>query len=232
VIERWTTRPCSEQNAASRRAMRARSAETPGTVAKSLQAQAACTDGSRNRRKPMKNRRITLASVDRMQSTVDAAARLHRIGLLLFVAACVSITLPRAGLPAWMPLAGMAATALAFVLKAAGTVHEIRLADTLARVMGMPYRRGFTARGLDHNAWSAIRSYVLVSAVLTVAVALTPSMLASVGETAYANLTVAVSMAALAIQSFDNPRRLRHRVMQICSGRMELHASDDDVLMA
>ena len=42
----------------------------------------------------MKNRRITLASVDRMQSAVDAAARLHRVGLLLFIAACVSITLP------------------------------------------------------------------------------------------------------------------------------------------
>ena len=67
----------------------------------------------------------------------------------------------------------MAATVLAFVLKAAGTVHEIRLADTLARVMGMPYRRGFTARGLDHNAWSQIRSYVLVSVALTVAAALT-----------------------------------------------------------
>ena len=180
----------------------------------------------------MKNRRITLASVDRMQSAVDAAARLHRVGLILFVAACVSITLPRAGLPAWLPFAGMAATVLAFVLKAAGTVHEIRLADTLARVMGMPYRRGFTARGLDHNAWSQIRSYVLVSVALTVAAALTPSMLAQVGETAYANLTVAISMAALAIQSFDNPKRLRHRVMQICSGRMELHASDDGVLMA
>jgi len=184
----------------------------------------------------MKFRRITLASVDRMQSSVDAAARLHRIGLLLFVAACVCITLPRTGLPAWMPLwlpaAGMVATVLAFVLKAAGTLREIRLADALARVMGMPYRRGFAARGLDHNAWSAIRSYVLVSVALTVAAALTPSMLAQVGETAYANLTVALSMAALAIQSFDNPRRLRHRVMQICSGRMELHAGDDDVLVA
>lgn len=180
----------------------------------------------------MKFRRITLASVDRMQSTVDAAARLHRIGLLLFIAACVCVTLPRTGLPAWLPVAGMAATVLAFVLKAAGTLREIRLADALARVMGMPYRRGFAARGLDHNAWSAIRSYVLVSIALTVAAALTPSMLAQVGETAYANLTVALSMAALAIQSFDNPRRLRHRVMQICSGRMELHAGDDDVLVA
>lgn len=181
---------------------------------------------------PMKNRRITLANVDRMQSSVDAAARLHRLGLILFVAACVCVTLPRTGLPAWMPLAGMAATVLAFVIKAAGTVCEIRLADALARVMGMPYRRGFAARGLDHNAWSAIRSYVLVSVALTVAAALTPSMLAQVGETAFANLTVAVSMAALAIQSFDNPRRLRHRIMQICSGRMDLHASDDGVLLA
>lgn len=181
---------------------------------------------------PMKNRRITLANVDRMQSSVDAAARLHRLGLILFVAACVCVTLPRSGLPAWMPLAGMGATVLAFVIKAAGTVCEIRLADALARVMGMPYRRGFAARGLDHNAWSAIRSYVLVSVALTVAAALTPSMLAQVGETAFANLTVAISMAALAIQSFDNPRRLRHRIMQICSGRMEMHASDDGVLLA
>lgn len=180
----------------------------------------------------MKNRRITLASVDRMQSSVDAAARLHRLGLILFVAACVCVTLPRAGLPAWTPLAGLGATVLAFVIKAAGTVCEIRLADALARVMGMPYRRGFAARGLDHNAWSAIRSYVLVSVALTVAAALTPSMLAQVGETAFANLTVAISMAALAIQSFDNPRRLRHRIMQICSGRMDLHASDDGVLLA
>ena len=180
----------------------------------------------------MKNRRITLASVDRLQSSVDIAARLHRLGLLLFVAACVCITLPRAGLPAWVPLAGMGATVLAFVLKAAGTLREIRLADALARVMGMPYRRGFAARGLDHNAWSAFRTYVLVSVALTVAAALTPSMLAQVGETAYANFTVAVSMAALAIQSFDNPRRLRHRVMLICSGRMDLHAGDEDVLVA
>ena len=171
--------------------------------------------------------KISLGNVDRLQSRVDVAARLHRLGLVLFVLACTCITLPRTGVPAWVPLAGLGATLLAFVIKAAGTLHEIRLADALSKVMGLPYRRGFHARD-DHGAWSAIRSYIIVSGALTIAAALTPSMLAATGETAIANFTVAVSMAALAIQSFDNPRRLRTRVMQICHGRLDPHANDGD----
>ena len=167
---------------------------------------------------------FTLLTVDRLQTKVDVATRLHRIGLVLFVLACVCVTLPKGmGVPAWMPIA---ATLLGFAIKAGGTLHEIRLANSLAKVMGLPYRRGFHAKGLDHNAWSAIRKYVLVSALLTIAAALTPSMLAQTGETAFANLTVAMSMAALAIQSFDNPRRMRSRVMAICNGRVDPHASE------
>jgi len=41
-----------------------------------------------------------------------------------------------------------------------------------------------------------------------------------------------VSMAALAIQSFDNPRRLRSRVMQICSTRLDPHASEGGTFVA
>src|SRR5688572_5148388 len=176
--------------------------------------------------------RISLGNVDRLQSKVDSAARLHRLGLVLFVLACTLVTLPSGILPAGLAFAGLAATVLGFVIKAAGTMKEIRLADALRKVMGLPYRRGFQARGLDHNAWSAIRSYVIVSVALTVAAALTPSMLAATGETALANLTVAVSMAALAIQSFDNPRRLRSRVMQICHGRLDPHATDGGTFVA
>jgi len=176
--------------------------------------------------------RITLGNVDRLQRKVDAAAWLHRLGLVLFVLACTCVTLPRAGVPAWIPLAGLGATILGFIIKAAATMKEIRLADALSKVMGLPYRRGFQSHGLDHNAWSAIRSYVIVSVALTVAAALTPSMLAQTGETAFANLTVAISMAALAIQSFDNPRRMRSRVMQICHARMDPHAQDGDTLVA
>ena len=170
---------------------------------------------------------FTLLNVDRLQSKVDRAARLHRFGLVLFVLACVCVTMPKGiGLPAWVPIAGLAATLLCFAIKAAGTLHEIRLANSLAKIMGLPYRRGFHGKGLDDNAWSAIRKYVIVSALLTIAAALTPSMLAQTGETAFANLTVAMSMAALAIQSFDNPRRMRSRVMAICNGRVDPHASE------
>jgi hypothetical protein len=176
--------------------------------------------------------RISLGNVDRLQKKVDAAARLHRLGLILFVLACTCVTLPRAGLPAWIPLAGLGATLLGFAIKAAATMKEIRIADALRKVMGLPYRRGVHAKGLDHNAWSAIRSYILVSVALTVAAALTPSMLAQTGETAFANLTVAISMAALAIQSFDNPRRMRNRVMAICHSRMDPHATDGGTLVA
>ena len=174
--------------------------------------------------------RITLRNVDHLQSRVDIAARLHRLGLLLFVLACVCVTLPHANLPAWVPSwlpgAGLGATLLGFAIKTAGTLHEIRLADALSKVMGLP-RRGARAHGDDHTAWSAIRSYVIVSVALTVAAALTPSMLAANGETALVNLTVAASMAALAIQSFDNPRRMRERVMAICHGRLDPHAAED-----
>jgi hypothetical protein len=175
---------------------------------------------------------FTLGNVDRLQRKVDRAARLHRLGLILFVLACVIVTLPRTDLPAWASMAGLGATLLGFAIKAAGTIHEIRLADALRKVMGLPYRRGFHGKGLDHNAWSAIRTYVIVSVALTVAAALTPSMLASTGETALANLTVAMSMAALAIQSFDNPRRMRSRVMAICHGRMDPHAVEGGTLVA
>lgn len=176
--------------------------------------------------------RITFGNVDRLQKKVDAAARLHRLGLVLFVLACTCVTLPRAGVPAWVPLAGLAATVLGFAIKAAATMKEIRVADALRKVMGLPYRRGFHAKGLDHNAWSAIRSYIIVSVALTIAVALAPSMLANTGETALANLTVAIAMAALSIQSFDNPRRMRHRVMTICHSRLDPHAHDDGTLVA
>jgi hypothetical protein len=175
---------------------------------------------------------FTLGNVDRLQSKVDLATRLHRLGLVLFVLACVCVTLPRADVPTWVPLVGLGATVLGFAIKAAGTLHEIRLADALAKVMGLPYRRGFHGKGLDQNAWSAIRKYVIVSVVLTVAAALTPSMLAASGETALANLTVAGCMAALAIQSFDNPRRMRSRVMAICHGRMDPHAAEGGTLVA
>jgi hypothetical protein len=176
--------------------------------------------------------RITLGNVDRLQSTVDRAARLHRLGLILFVLACTCVALPRTGLPAWVPIAGLGATLLAFAIKAAGTLHEIRLADSLSKVMGLPVRHGFHARGLDQNAWSQIRSYIFVSVALTVAAALAPSMLAASGETTLANLTVTISMAALAIQSFDNPRRLHNRVMQICHGRLDPHAHEDGTFVA
>ena len=115
--------------------------------------------------------RITLASVDRLQAAVDSAARLHRFGLVSFVVACVAVSLPRAGLPdwlpVWLPMAGLAATVLAFAIKAEGTLREIRLAHTLARVMALPYRRGPAAGGGDTSAWASIRAYVLVSVALT-----------------------------------------------------------------
>jgi hypothetical protein len=175
---------------------------------------------------------LTLASIDKLQATVDSATRMHRTGLVLFVLACVSVSLPRGDLPAWMPLAGLAATVLAFVIKAAGTLREIRVAGILDKVMDLPYRRGFQGRGSDASAWSAIRSYVLVSAVLTLAAALTPSMIATVGDTAYASFTAAICMGALSIQSFDNPRRLRNRIMEICFGRMDVHANEGGTLVA
>ena len=176
---------------------------------------------------------FTLLTVDRLQSKVDIAARFHRLGLVMFVLACVCITLPKGmGLPAWVSFAGFGATLLGFIIKAAGTLHEIRLADSLAKVMGLPYRRGFHGKGSDQSAWSAIRKYVIVSVALTVAAALTPSMLAANGETALANLTVAMSMAALAIQSFDNPKRMLNRIMAICHGRVDPHASEGGTFVA
>jgi hypothetical protein len=135
-------------------------------------------------------------------------------------------------MPAWLPQAGMIATVLAFACKTLATRREIRLAGLLGRIMAMPYRRGASSQGNDHSAWSAVRSYVIVSVVLTVAVALTPSMLASLGETALANLTVTLSAAALAIQSFDNPRRLHSRIVQICFSRVDLQGGDDGTLVA
>lgn len=176
--------------------------------------------------------RVTLANVDKLQATIDSAARLHRLGLLLFVLACVCVSLPQGGLPAWLPIAGLLATGLAFATKTAGTLREIRLASTLRKVMGMPRRIGARIEGSDLTAWAATRSYVAVSVVLTVAAALTPSMLASSGATTFAHLTVMLSMAALVIQSVDNPKRLHERVLLICASRMELHASDGDVLVA
>jgi hypothetical protein len=180
----------------------------------------------------MKKPRITLANVNKLQAAVDAAARLHRLGLFLFIAACVLVTTPQAHMPVWLPKAAMVATVLSFVIKVVATRYEIRLASLLARIMAMPHKRGTSGHGSDRSAWSAIRSYIIVSVVLTVAVALTPSMLASLGETALAHLTVMLSAAALAIQSFDNPKRLHSRIMQICSSRVDLHAGDDDVLVA
>jgi hypothetical protein len=98
--------------------------------------------------------------------------------------------------------------------------------------MGMPRRIGARLEGSDANAWAATRSYIVVSVVLTVAAALTPSMLASSGATTFAHLTVMLSMAALVIQSVDNPRRLHERVLLICSSRLDLHASEGEVLVA
>ncbi len=176
--------------------------------------------------------RVTLANVDTLQATVDSAARLHRLGLLLFVLACVCVSLPHGGLPAWMSIAGLFTTGAAFVIKMAGTLREIRLASTLRKVMGMPRRIGARIEGSDLNAWAATRSYVVVSVILTVAAALTPSMLASSGATTFAHLTVMLSMAALVIQSVDNPKRLHERVLLICASRMDLHANEGDVLIA
>jgi len=176
--------------------------------------------------------RVSLSIVDKLHSTIDSATRLHRLGLLLFVLACVCVSLPQAGMPHWMQLAGLAATGLAFVIKTVGTLREIRLAKVLRQVMGMPRRRVARAQGSDLNAWAAMRTYVVVSVVLTVAAALTPSMLASSGATFYAQLTVMFSMAALVIQSVDNPRRLHDRVLLICGSRLDPHANDGDVLAA
>ena len=175
---------------------------------------------------------VTLAHVDQLQATVDSATRLHRAGLLLFFLACVCVSLPRSGLPAWMPVAGMLTTGMAFLIKAAGTVREIRIAGFLRRVMDMPRRIGAGVQGSDANAWKQTRSYIAVSVVLTVAAALMPSMLASSGDSLTAQLAGMLSMAALVIQSFDNPRRLRDRIMLICASRMGVHASDGDVLVA
>ena len=178
------------------------------------------------------NSSLNLASVDRLQSTVDDAARLHRVGLLLFFLACVCVSLPRSGLPAWMPVAGMLTTGMAFLIKAAGTVRELRIAGALRKVLGMPRRFGAGMHGSDANAWKQTRSYIIVSVVLTVAAALMPSMIASSGDSLFAQLAGMLSMAALVIQSFDNPRRLRDRIMLICASRMGTHASDGDVLVA
>src|SRR4249919_4323858 len=86
--------------------------------------------------------RVSLSIVDKLHSTIDSATRLHRLGLLLFVLACVCVSLPQAGMPRWMQLAGLLATGLAFVIKAAGTLREIRLAKVLRQVMGMPEHFG------------------------------------------------------------------------------------------
>src|SRR4051794_2384190 len=69
---------------------------------------------------------FTLLNVDRLQSKVDVAARFHRLGMVLFVVACVCVTMPKGmGLPAWVPLAGFSATLLGFIIKGAGTLYEI-----------------------------------------------------------------------------------------------------------
>lgn len=177
--------------------------------------------------------RITLAHVDRMQSTVDSTARLHQCGLALIVVAILCVALSLGDAPvAWARGVGFTATVLAFVTKAAATIGEIRLAGTLGQVMAMPYRRGPEREGSDTGAWAAVRSYVVVSVVLTLAAALTPSLVATTGDTAYTHLTIVITTAALFVQAFDNPRRLRDRVMQICFGRLDLHAHDDGQLTA
>ena len=177
--------------------------------------------------------RITLASVDRLQATVDHATRLHRLGLLLFFAACVLVTLPRAGMPDWLPQAAMLATLLAFACKLLATRREIRVARLLGRIMDLPYRRPAQGgHGSDHSAWSAIRAYVVASVVLTVSVALAPSMLASLGEVPLSNFVAMLSVAALVLQSFDHPRRMHSRILQICLSRLDPHGDDDGVLAA
>jgi hypothetical protein len=179
------------------------------------------------------NSRITLAAVDRLQATVDTATRLHRLGLLLFFAACVLVTLPRGGMPAWVPQAAMLATLLAFGCKLLATRREIRLARLLGRIMALPYRRpAHGGHGSDHSAWSAIRAYVVASVVLTVAVALAPSMLASLGEVPVSNLVAMLRVAALVLQSFDHQRRMHGRILQICLSRLEPHGGEDGVLAA
>lgn len=176
--------------------------------------------------------RITLAHVDRMQSAVDSAARLHRLGLVLLVVAIVCIALSWGDAPAWARAVGFTATVLAFFTKAAGTMGEIRLTGNLGRVMAMPYRRGPSGQGSDTGAWAAMQSYLFVSVALTLAAALTPSLVATIGDSAYTHLTITVTTAALFVQAFDNPRRLRERVMLICRGRVDLHGGDDGTLMA
>src|SRR5690606_4423591 len=176
------------------------------------------------------NSPVTLASLDRLQATVDAATRLHRLGLVLFFAACVLVTLPRAGMPAWLPQAAMAATLLAFTCKLLATRREIRVARRLSRIMATPYRR--PAHGSDHSAWSAVRTYVVASVVLTAAVALAPSMLAALGEVPLANVVATLSVAALVLQSFDHPRRMHGRIMEICLSRLEPQRGSDGTLAA
>lgn len=176
--------------------------------------------------------RITLASVDRLQAAVDIATRLHRLGLLLFFLACVLVTVPRGDMPAWLPQAAMLATLLAFGCKLLATRREIRVARLLGRIMDLPYRRPFQGgQGSDQSAWSAIRAYVAASVVLTVSVALAPSMLASLGEVPVSNLVAMLSVAALVLQSFDHPRRMQGRILQICLSRLD-HGDEDGVLAA
>ena len=177
--------------------------------------------------------RITLSNVDRLQATVDAAIRLHRLGLLLFFAACALATLPGAPLGAWLPQAAMVATLLAFACKLLATRREIRVARLLGRIMAMPHRRPSPgAHGSDESAWTAIRAYVVSSVVLTLAVALAPSMLASLGQGALSNLVAMLSMGALVLQAFDHPRRMHGRILQICLSRLDTHGGDDGVLAA
>jgi len=179
------------------------------------------------------NARITLASVDRLQSAVDIATRLHRLGLLLFFAACVLVTLPPAGMPAWLPQSAMLATLLAFGCKLLATRREIRVARLLRRIMDLPCRRpAHGGHGSDHSAWSAIRGYLVASVVLTIAVALAPSMLASLGEVPVANAVAMLSVAALVLQSFDHPRRMQARILQICLSRLDPHGDESGVLAA
>ena len=182
---------------------------------------------------PAMKPRITLASVDRLQAAVDIATRLHRLGLLLFFAACVLVTLPRNGMPAWLPHAAMFATLLAFGCKLLATRREIRVARLLGRIMALPYRRPAQGgRGSDHSAWSAVRAYVVASVVLTASVALAPSMLASLGQVPLANFVAMLSVAALVLQSFDHPRRMHGRILQICLSRLDPPGAGDSVLAA
>lgn len=176
--------------------------------------------------------RLTLANVDKLQTAVDNTAKLHRLGLTLYVLACATASLAPSEVPDWARVIGLAAAMLAFGLKGTAALLETRVVKILGRVMGMPYRRDFKAMGHDRIAWSSIRSYALVSVTLALAAALTPSMMAALGDTPYVRLTLMLTTAAMVIQSFDMPRRLNGSIMQICCGRLDVHACDGERMVA